>query len=202
MLRNLVVVTILMLWMVAGSAANATGEQDLALLSKTQLKDLKGKYERKRAKHQKKIPGLKKQLTDGSRTMAHELFPLQAKLQAEMKAVEEFDAKIEQIEIELGSRKINPGDLAKRKAAARQRFEAQRAKEDEARRAARQRREAEEQSYKTKLDLLDAELERRDSEETQQRISDRKTRRYILIGLAVGLVLLAAGVIVFIKTRR
>jgi len=204
MLRSLAIALASLLLVAAARPAWAQDDDDpdLTLLSIKELKALKAKYGRKEARHEKRIPGLKKQLENGSQMIAQELYPLQAKLQKELEAVERFKQKIAEIDFEIAGRTRKDPDLGRKKAAARKRFEEERKKQEQVRLAARQRREAEEQSYKTKLELLDAELDRRDSEEAQERVDAQKRRRYILAGLAVALVLLAGGVIVYLKMRR
>ena len=197
-----ILVGLLLLCGAAGpSWAQEDGDLDLSLMPAKELKSLKAKYGRKKARHEKRLPELKKQLSKGNQLIAQDLYPLQARLQKELEAIEKFNILIAEIDSELGSRTRKDPDLKSKKAAARKRVEDERRNEEAARLAARQRRAAEEQSYKTKLELLDAELDRRDSVELDERTSSQNRRRYILVGLAVGLVVLAAGVIVFLKLR-
>lgn len=184
------------------AAAQSEEEPDLTLMSFKELNALKAKYTRKRARHAKRLPALRKQLERGNQLLAQELYPLQAKFQKELEAVEKFDERIKEIEAEVSMRKQPVPDLKQKKLEARKRVTEQRQKDEAARHATRARREAEERSYRSKLELLDAELDRRDQGEEDQRRQSKRNRRMLLVGMAVGLVLLAGGVIVFLKLRN
>ena len=196
-------VLVLALWAGVAAAVEEEVLPELSRLGDAALTKLKAKYEKRRKRHAAKVPPLQKKLRKGTRLLAQEMYPLQAALQYELSEVEKYAAWIEEIDAEFQRRQLVEASVAEKKDAARAKLEAERKEERAARLKAQERRLREEESYRKKLALIDAELERRERVAIEEQANAESSRKWLYGGLAIGMLALAiGGVIAIVLLKR
>ena len=100
----------------ATAAAKDELPDDLTLVERSSLVSLKEKFKKKIKLHEAKLPALKRKLSRTRQMLPQELWPIQRKLQDELKAIESYKDKIDRIDEELSRREMEQRELDEAKA--------------------------------------------------------------------------------------